>query len=165
MSRLLRAAVRYVARVADPDGLVLPGAPSRVERRTLMRRTLTIVTAAVAVLGLTLGLTGCDDVEKEADKAKTSVAEFAIRNAAAIAGTAQFKNKGAELEDRLSCKAVVTDDNKATLTCTGVTKDGRPVTLDGTADDNTTEKGSFVGKVDGKVLFSQDCLDCRDEKS
>jgi hypothetical protein len=129
-----------------------------------MRRSLTMIMATVAVLGLTLGLSGCDDVKKEADKAKTNVAEFAIRNAAAIAGTEQFKNKGAELKERLDCKADVTKDNTATLTCIGTTKDGRPVTLDGTADDNTTAKGSFVAKVDGKVLFSQDCLDCSDSK-
>ena len=125
-----------------------------------MRRTTTMILAAVAALGLGLGLTGCNKVEKKADEAKRSAAEFALRNAAALAGTEQFKDKGAELKDRLDCKADVTEDNTATVTCTGATLDGRAVTLEGTADDNAVEKGSFVGKVDGTELFSQDCLDC-----
>ncbi len=126
-----------------------------------MRRTLTISLAAAAALGLTLGLTGCNDVEKQVDKAKKSAGEFAIRNAAAIAGTETFKEKGHELKDRLDCKATVNaSDNSAVLSCTGTTQDGKPVTLDGTADDDTAEKGSFVGKVDGVELFSKDCLDC-----
>jgi hypothetical protein len=126
-----------------------------------MRRTLTMSLAAVVAAGLGLGLTGCDDVEKQVDKAKKDVGEFAIRNAAAIAGTETFKEKGHELKERLDCKATVTpSDNKATLSCTGTTLDGKPVTLDGTADDDTAKKGSFVGKVDGVELFSKDCLDC-----
>jgi hypothetical protein len=120
-----------------------------------------MILTAIVALGLGLGLTGCDDVEKQVDKAKKSAGEFAIRNAAAIAGTETFKEKGHELKERLDCKATVDpSDNTAAVSCTGTTLDGKPVTLDGTADDDTAEKGSFVGKVDGTELFSQDCLDC-----
>ena len=125
-----------------------------------MRRSVMMSLTAVVALGLSLGLTSCSEVEKQADKAKNRAAEFAIRNAAAIAGTETFKEKGAELKERLDCTANVTNDNKATLSCTGTTLDAKPVTLDGTADDNTAKKGSFVGKVDGQELFSKDCLDC-----
>ncbi|MGZ8765866.1 MAG: hypothetical protein ACXW2C_09270, partial [Acidimicrobiia bacterium] len=62
---------------------------------------------------------------------------------------------------RLDCTATATTDNKATLACTGTTKDGKPVTLDGKANDDSAKKGSFVGKVDGQEVFSQDCLDCK----
>jgi hypothetical protein len=125
-----------------------------------VRRTAMISLAGMVALGLSFGLAGCSEAEKQADNAKRDIAEFAIRNAAAIAGTETFKEKGAELKERLDCTADVTSDNTATLSCTGTTLDGRPVTLDGTADDDTAEKGSFVGKVDGQELFSKDCLDC-----
>ncbi len=130
------------------------------EWSSVVRRTLMMSLAAVCALGLSLGLTGCNDAEKQLDKVKQSAGEFAIRNAAAIAGTETFKQNGAELKERLACTAKVTTDNKATVSCTGTTLDGKAATLDGTADGDAAEKGSFVGKVDGKELFSQDCLDC-----
>ena len=59
-----------------------------------MRRTLMMSFAAVVAVGLSLGLTGCDDAEKQLDKVKQGAGEFAIRNAAAIAGTEAFKENG-----------------------------------------------------------------------
>jgi len=125
-----------------------------------MRRSLQGIMVVVVALGSVLALSGCDEAEKQLDKAKTQIGEVVIRNAAAIAGTAAFEQNGYELEQRLACTATVTSDNTATLDCAGTTKDGKPVTLEGIANDDTAEKGSFVGKVDGQEVFSQDCLDC-----
>jgi hypothetical protein len=126
-----------------------------------MRRNLRMSLILSVALALGIGFAGCSsDAEKELNHAKEKIGEFAIRNAAAIAGSAAFKENGYPLEKRLVCTANVTSDNTATLACTGTTKDGKPVTLDGTADDDSAGKGSFVGKVDGHEVFSQDCLDC-----
>lgn len=125
-----------------------------------MGRKLQISPALPVAMVLAIGLAGCSDAGKQLDTAKQEVGEFAIRNAAAIAGSAAFKENGYPLEKRLVCTANVTSDNTATLACTGTTKDGKPVTLDGTADGDTLDKGSFVGKVDGQEVFSRDCLDC-----
>lgn len=115
--------------------------------------------AVIAVaLGSAMGLTACNEAEKQLDKAKTQVGEFAIRNAAAIAGTEAFKDNGYELVEQLDCTADVNADNDATVSCTGTTKDGKAATLDGTADGDNLDKGTFVGKVDGQEVFSKDSL-------
>lgn len=125
-----------------------------------MRRNLQLIATLMVGFVALVGVSGCSDAEKQLDKAKTEVGEAVIRNVAAIAGTAAFKDNGYPLEHQLACTAKVTSDNTATLSCTGTTKAGKPVTLDGTADDNSAKKGSFVGKVAGQTVFSQDCLDC-----
>jgi hypothetical protein len=131
-----------------------------VMRAPALHRTPAVLLATSAVLVMAAALAGCDDTEKQLDKAKQEVGEFAVRNAAAVAGSAAFYENGHPLDKRLTCRADITSDNKATLTCTGTTKDGKPVTLDGTADGDSVEKGSYVGKVDGQEVFSKDCLDC-----
>jgi hypothetical protein len=115
--------------------------------------------AVVAIaFGMAIGLTACNEAEKQLDKAKTEVGEFAIRNGAAIAGTEAFKDNGYELAAKLDCTADVTKDNDATVSCTGTTKDGKAATLEGTADGDNLDKGTFVGKVDGQEVFSKDSL-------
>ncbi len=115
--------------------------------------------AVIAVaLGAAMGLTACNEAEKQLDKAKTQAGEFAIRNAAAIAGTEAFKQNNYELSGQLDCTADVSADNTVTVACTGTTKDGKAATLDGTADDNKLNNGRFVGKVDGQEVFSKDSL-------
>jgi hypothetical protein len=126
-----------------------------------MARSMRLIVVMAVALAVGVGAAGCDDAEKQLDRAKQRIGEAVIRNAAAIAGTEAFKENGHELKDTLDCTADVTSDNKATLSCTGTTKDGKAATLDGTANDDTAEKGSFVGKVDGQEVFSQDCLDCK----
>ncbi len=124
---------------------------------SMVRSARGVAVAAVAV-GMAMGLTACDDAEKQLDKAKTEVGEFAIRNAAAIAGTEAFKQNNYELSEQLDCVADVTRDNDATVSCTGTTKDGKAATLEGTADGDNLDKGNFVGKVDGQEVFSKDSL-------
>jgi hypothetical protein len=126
--------------------------------RFSMARTARGGAAVAAVLGMAIGVSACDDAEKQLDKAKTDVGEFAIRNAAAIAGTEAFKQNDHELTEQLDCTADVTADNDATVSCTGTTKDGKAATLVGTADGDNLDKGNFVGKVDGQEVFSKDSL-------
>jgi hypothetical protein len=128
-----------------------------MRRFSMVRSARGVAVAAVAV-GMAMGLTACDEAEKQLDKAKTQVGEFAIRNAAAIAGTEAFKQNNYELSEQLDCTADVSADNTVTVACTGTTKDGKAATLDGTADDDNLDKGSFVGKVDGQEVFSKDSL-------
>src|SRR3954451_7135212 len=69
------------------------------ERSRTMRRTLQLLVVSMVAVGLGLGLAGCDDADKQLDKAKKSIGAAVIRNAAAIAGTAAFKENGHELKD------------------------------------------------------------------
>ncbi len=126
----------------------------------MIRNRMTTL-AVAATLVATMGVAGCSEAKKQLDKAKTEVGAAVIRNVVAMAGSAAFKDNGYPLSKNLDCTANVTSDNVATVACTGTTTDGKPVTLDGTANDNTAEKGSFEGKVDGQTVFSQDCLDCK----
>ncbi len=120
-----------------------------------MRRSTGVTTSlgvGVLIIGSIFGLGACGSAERR-------IGEFALRNAASVAGSAEFANKGYPLEHRLRCTATVsTTDEKATVACTGTTKDGRPVTLDGQADNQKDLRGSFVGKVGGNAIFSRDCL-------
>ena len=125
----------------------------------MTRNRIATLVVAVALLS-SVGLAGCSDAEKQLDTAKTEIGEVVIRNVVALAGSVAFKENGYPLSKRLTCTAKVTSDNVATVACTGTTKDGKPVTLDGTANDNTAKKGSFEGKVAGQMVFSRDCLDC-----
>ncbi len=124
-----------------------------------MVRSMRLIVVMAVALALGVGVAGCDSAEKQLDKAKKEVGAFAVRNAAAIAGTEAFKNNGYELSKQLQCKADVSNDLSTTVTCTGTTKDGKAATLDGSADGDNLDKGTFVGKVDGTQVFSQDCLD------
>jgi hypothetical protein len=126
-----------------------------------MRRNLQLLATLMVGLVAVVGVAGCSDAEKQLDKAKSDIGEVVIRNVASLAGSAVFEDNGYPLSKRLACTATVSSDNVATVACTGTTKDGKPVTLDGTANDDTAKKGSFVGKVAGQTVFSQDCLDCK----
>ena len=118
-----------------------------------MRRFGLVAITALCVSVSAMGLGACSSSTEK------KIGEFALRNGAAVAGSAEFENKGYPLEKRLTCTATVsTSDEKATVACTGTTKSGKPVTLDGQAQNQKDLKGSFVGKVDGKEVFSQDCL-------
>jgi hypothetical protein len=89
--------------------------------------------------------------------------ETAARNAAAVAGTNAFEAEGHPLDGQLSCEAhVVSGSDRIGVDCTGRTKTGDPVTLSGEASNTEGDglSGSFTGSVNGKEVFSQDCLGC-----
>jgi hypothetical protein len=95
---------------------------------------------------------------------KTEVTESVVRNAAAIAGSAQFESAGYPLQDLLACQSASAGDT-VTVTCIGATKDGLPVAMTGdiATDGSSEEKiaGAVVGTVDGAEVFRKDCIgDC-----
>jgi hypothetical protein len=119
-----------------------------------MHRYLRAALVAPAALALVLAAAGCDDAEDQLRDAGEEVGEFAIRNAAAIAGTAKFENEGHPLDGRLRCTARVRGDDRATVRCNGRTEDGEPVTLEGEAERGEVRDGTYTGRVAGREVFS-----------
>jgi hypothetical protein len=96
------------------------------------------------------------------DNARKSLSEFALRNAAALGGTAAFEDQKVDVNGTLKCTATTAGDAKSgTVSCTGTAKDGRPLTLTGSytnASSDTKIKGQFTGKAGDTVVFSKNCL-------
>lgn len=119
-----------------------------------MRTEASIVLAAC----LMLAAAGCTKDQRE------QLTEAAARNAAAVAGTNAFEAAGHALESQLSCDAQVSQGtgDRIQVSCSGTTKDGEPVALTGEASNTEGDgvRGSFTGTLDGKEVFSQDCLGC-----
>ena len=99
-----------------------------------------------------------------ASKATDAAAEAAVRNIATQQGEEQFKNASQELDGPLKCTAKVEDGvDKVDVNCTGTTKAGGAAILSGTTSEipgaSVVElKGSFVGTVDGKQVFTTENL-------
>jgi hypothetical protein len=106
------------------------------------------------LIAITL-VTGCAS-------AKQKVSEFALRNVAAIGGTAAFEDNKVDVNGTLACTAKTAPDGKTGLvSCTGTAKDGRPLTLVGSYDAGGSKnkvKGTFTGKAGDTVVFSKNCL-------
>jgi hypothetical protein len=112
-------------------------------------------TAAILSMLALVAAAGCS---------KTEVTESVVRNAAAVAGTAQFEASGYPLQDLLACQTAGAADI-ITVTCIGTTKNGQPVAMTGdvTTDGSNADKvaGAVVGTVDGAEVFRKDCIgDC-----
>jgi hypothetical protein len=120
----------------------------------------TSVVALAASLAL-LPLAGCH--------AATDVRDASARTLTSKLGAAQFKDKGHPVRGDLSC-ASKDGSGTYTVTCSGKDTAGRRLSLvvDGRRDtaspsassttDDSTIRGTVVGKVDGKELFRKDCL-------
>lgn len=123
---------------------------------------MTRTTCALILVAVGLGATACTKREEQA------LTEAVTRNAAAVAGTNEFKDAGHELTGRLTCTTSTGD--AFTVTCTGTTKAGnQPVSMTGqVAKDATagsdTENGvkfeglEFVGKVADQEVFRKTCI-------
>jgi hypothetical protein len=91
-------------------------------------------------------------------------AEVAARNVAAEAGREEFENAGIDVLGDLNC--VATSEGGAqdlTVRCTGTATNDRQLLLEGTVSTNQGDigdavRGSFVGTVDGKEVFSERCF-------
>src|SRR4051812_21891850 len=116
----------------------------------MRRGGLTIALLVTALLVTVLSVAGCDD-------AKKSISEFALRNTAATAGVAAFKDKNVDVDGLLKCTAASASDGKTgTVNCTGTAKDGRPLTLTGNYNLSSSKskiKGQFTGKAGNTVVF------------
>jgi hypothetical protein len=122
-----------------------------------MHRYLRAALVVPATLALALGAAACDEAEDKLNEAGRDAGEFVIRNAAAVAGKAKFDDEGYNIDGKLSCTAEIrADEQRASVSCTGTTEDGRPVTLEGEADEDKVREGTYVGKVDGEEVFSGD---------
>ena len=94
--------------------------------------------------------------------------EAVVRNVAAAAAAGAFEREGVEVEGALDCTASSTGGvERLEVRCTGSSKDGEELVLEGEATTGDAEpgnlvRGSFVGTVDGEQVFEQDCLgdDC-----
>jgi hypothetical protein len=114
-----------------------------------VRTLVAFVVGALAVAGCTSGQ-------------RKAISETAVRNAVAIGGAKELKDRGFPIKDGLKCTAKATN-NSAThvsVSCVGTTTKGQSVLLLGTTDDKSASTGDFVGTVDGKELFRKSCLGC-----
>jgi len=90
--------------------------------------------------------------------------EAVVRNVAAAAGAGAFEREGVEVEGPLECTVSSTGGaERLQVRCTGSSKDGEELVLEGEATTGDAEpgnfvRGSFVGTVDGEQVFEQDCL-------
>lgn len=90
--------------------------------------------------------------------------EAVVRNVVAAAGAGAFEREGVEVEGTLDCTASSTGGaERLEVRCTGSSKDGEELVLEGEATTGDAEpgnlvRGSFVGTVDGEQIFEQDCL-------
>ncbi|MET8155751.1 hypothetical protein ABZT47_05215 [Sphaerisporangium sp. NPDC005289] len=77
-------------------------------------------------------------------------------------GADAFADAGHPLAHGLDCTAKSKGAVKYDVDCTGRTKDGKKATLTAknVAEDSHDDDGVFVGKVDGKTIFSRKCLAC-----
>ncbi|WP_248958989.1 hypothetical protein [Sphaerisporangium perillae] len=110
-------------------------------------RTMTTVAAAGLAAILTV-LGGCG---AGASITADSVARF---------GAEAFADEGHPLSGGLKCTAKRQGLSKYDVDCTGKTKDGHRATLTAknVAEDEHGDDGRFVGKVDGRTVFSRKCL-------
>lgn len=113
------------------------------------------VPLTVLALSVLLGAGGC------ANEQSRQFTELAARNTAATAGAIAFEDQGIQVSGGLDCSASATEE-RITVTCDGTAEDGRRVTLEGETDGNQGLgfRGSWVGRVDGETVFTQDCMGC-----
>ena len=118
-----------------------------------------MASAVVAVLSVLAFVSACGDsgVKQVAD-----VDEVLVRTASVVQGQNELAKVGAQLTGMLSCSTSQVDAG-VTVACTGTTVDGKSVEVSGTATSlpgGNAVQGDFVGSVDGKQVFTSDCLGC-----
>ena len=119
-----------------------------------------LVCAALVVAALTA--TACTE-EQRGDLVDQGT-EAVVRNVAAAAAAGAFEREGVEVEGTLDCTASSTGGaERLQVRCTGTSKDGEALVLEGEATTGEAEpgdlvRGSFIGTVDGEQVFEQDCL-------
>jgi len=114
------------------------------------------VVGVFVVLGL-LSACGGSGVQQVKD-----VDELLARTASSVQGQAALAKVGAEVSGPLSCTSAQ-GDSGVTVSCTGTTVEGKPVTLSGTVTSlpgGSAVQGNFVGSVAGQQVFNSDCLGC-----
>ena len=127
--------------------------PSRLPRRAAM--CLSVLIVAVTAMACT---------EEQRGDLVDQGTEAVVRNVVAAAGAGAFEREGVEVEGPLDCSASSTGGaERLQVRCTGSSKDGEELVLEGEATTGDAEpgnlvRGSFVGTVDGEQAFEQECL-------
>ena len=124
-----------------------------------------VLACAVLMIGA-LAATACTE-EQRGDLVDEGT-EAVVRNVAAAAAAGAFEREGVEVEGALDCTASSSGGaERLQVRCTGTSRDGEELVLEGEATTGDAEpgnlvRGSFVGTVDGEQVFEQDCLgdDC-----
>ena len=120
-----------------------------------------VLACAVLMIGA-LTATACTE-EQRGDLVDEGT-EAVVRNVAAAAATGAFEREGVEVDGSLDCTASSSGGaERLQVRCTGTSRDGEELVLEGEATTGDAEpgnlvRGSFVGTVDGEQVFEQDCL-------
>jgi hypothetical protein len=83
-----------------------------------------------------------------------------VKTAAAAQGQVALADKGVEVSGPLSCTAEPSGE-EFTVSCSGTSLDGRPVSVTGTATSvpgGSSVAGTFTGSAGGQQVFTTDCL-------
>lgn len=123
--------------------------------RPVLRPVLLLLTLAAALL---LGACGGNG-----EKTVENMTALIVETSASNRGPAAFIKAGVEVSGPLSCQAQPSE-SQYTVSCTGTSLDGRPLTLTGTASSapgGSSVAGTFTGTAGGTPVFTLDCLgDC-----
>ena len=120
-----------------------------------------MLACAVLMIGA-LTTTACTE-EQRGDLVDEG-AEAVVRNVASAAAAGAFEREGVEVDGALDCTASSSGGaERLQVRCTGTSRDGEELVLEGEATTGDAEpgnlvRGSFVGTVDGEQVFEQDCL-------
>jgi hypothetical protein len=117
----------------------------------MMKRLIFGVSAMVLASATVLGCSS---------DTKKSINEAVARNTVATAGTKQFHDSGHSLKGLLKCTTKSKTTTTVTVACTGTTDKNEPAALLGSTADATQIKGTFVGTVNGRQVFTTNCLGC-----
>lgn len=144
-----RAVVPVIARVAVV-AVVLLGCSSsnRADARSAASSAVSTASSNAAQ--------AADQAKGALGDASQSIRETALRNAVAVAGARAFGDAGHPVKGPLDCKASSPERNVFTVTCTGTTEDGKPVSVSG--QQQAGAKSNFVGTLAGQQIFSKECL-------
>jgi hypothetical protein len=128
---------------------------------TAMRSCPRLLSVAVVAL-LVASAMACTE-EQRGDLVDQG-AEAIVRNAASAAAAGAFEREGVEVDGSLDCTASSSGGaERIEVRCTGSSKEGEALVLEGEATTGEAEpgdavRGSFVGTVDGEEVFQQECL-------
>jgi len=120
-----------------------------------------VLACAVLMIG---ALTAAACTEEQRGDLVDEGTEAVVRNVAAAAAAGAFEREGVEVDGALDCTASSSGGaERLQVRCTGTSRDGEELVLEGEATTGDAEpgnlvRGSFVGTVDGEQVFEQDCL-------
>ena len=123
-------------------------------------RTRTAQLGLAIIIMTTIVMSACSKEQRQ--EVVNDTVELAARNLAKEGGEQKFADEGIEVSDGLDCSATSdVDARTVSVDCTGSSKEGQALTLVGqlsVVDGEIVDSSGFVGKADGKEVFSEDCV-------